>query len=144
MKTNSVKKGQFVLIPSSKNTTSAAKGKTNTPAMPPAQHFLAAKQYKMVHIVQNNESYPQLQQKYGVSGHDIQAWNHLDAKTPLRPGQQLIIWRRSSTTGTYIVKAGDSLSIIAQRNNTKTGRLMQLNPSLKGTSLRVGQKIVLG
>ena len=144
LKTNSVKKGQFVLIPSSKNTTSAAKGTTNAKTMPPAQHFLAAKQYKMVHIVQRNETYPQLQQKYGVSAQDIQTWNHLDAKTPLKPGQQLIIWKRSSTTGAYIVKAGDSLSTIAQRNNTKTTRLMQLNPGLKGTSLQVGQKIVLG
>lgn len=144
LKTNAVKKGQFVLIPSSKNTTAAAKGKTTTPAEPPAPHFLAAKQYKMIHIVQKNESYPQLQKKYGISAHDIQSWNHLNAKIALRPGQQLIIWKRSSTTGTYVVKAGDSLSIIAQRNNTKTSRLMQLNPGLNGTALRVGQKIVLG
>ena len=142
LKTTSVKKGQFVLIPSSKNTTVLTKDKA--PAPPKTQHFIVAKQYKVIHIVQRNESYPQIQKRYGVTASNIQSWNRLSAKSPLRPGQQLIIWRHNSITGTYIVKAGDSLTSIAKLNNTKTSALVRLNPGLNGSHLRPGQKITLG
>ena len=142
LKSTSVKKGQFVLIPSSKNTPVAVENKSlpNTQT----QHFVAAKQYKVIHIVQKNESLQQLQKKYGVTANNIQSWNHLSTKTPLRAGQQLVIWKRSTVVGTYIVKAGDNLSSIAKRNNTKTSILVKLNPSLNGSHLRPGQKITLG
>ncbi len=142
LKTSAVKKGQFVLIPSGRKPVIATKA--STPAGPKTSHFMATKQYKVIHIVQKNESYQQVQLKYGVTAHDIQSWNHLGSKNQLRQGQQLIIWKRSSTTGIYIVRAGDALSTIAQRNNTKTNRLVQLNPGLKGKPLRIGQKIILG
>ena len=142
LKTNSVKNGQFVLIPSSKNTTITTK--TPNPPAPKTQHFTAAKQYKMIHIVQRNESYQHLQKKYDVTAHDIQTWNHLNSKTPLRPGQQLIIWKRGRPTGTYIIKSGDNLSTIASRNNTKTSVLLQLNPGLRNHPLKLGQRITLG
>ena len=143
LKTNAVKKGQLVLIPSSKNTTVPTKITAAT-QMPATQHFVQNNQYKVLHIVQKNESYQHVQKKYDVTAQDIQSWNHLSAKTPLRPGQQLIIWRRSAPTGTYIVKAGDNLSRIAERYHTKTGALVKLNPGLSDRHLRPGQKITLG
>ena len=142
LKSSSVKKGQFVLIPSSKNTTVTSQ--TNTPPSTPTQHFIATKQYKVVHIVQKNESFQQIQQKYGVTAQDIQSWNHLIAQKPLSPGQQLIIWRQSRPTGTYIVKSGDSLNVIAKRNNTDPRTLLKLNPGINNKPLRPGQKITLG
>ena len=141
LKTNSVANGQFVLIPSSKNTPVATKMSTPPPVH--TQHFIAAKQYKVIHIVQKHESYQHIQAKYGVTTHDIKSWNHLKTEAPLRPGQQLIIWKRSSTT-TYTIKSGDNLSTIAKRNNTKTSILLRLNPTLKNHPLRLGQKIVIG
>lgn len=93
LKSNAIKKGQFVLIPSIKNAPAAPVVKT-----PPltTQHFIATKQYKVIHIVQQKESYPQLQRTYGVSAREIQTWNHLNANVPLKPGQQLIIWKRTN------------------------------------------------
>ena len=90
LKTNSVKKGQYVIIPSKKSTPTVTKRQ----ASKPVSHFVAAKTYRVIHIVQRNESYTFLQKKYGVTAAQIQAWNHLGAKTRLRVGQQLVIWRQ--------------------------------------------------
>lgn len=96
LKTTSVKNGQFVLIPSGKNTVVAEK----TALVPSKniqktklQAFIPPKKYKVVHIVQKNETYKDLQKKYSVSLHDIQSWNHLGPNTPLKLNQQLVIWR---------------------------------------------------
>jgi len=144
LKSNTIKQGQVVLIPSSKNT-AAAPVVAQSGSTPTANdsRFIAAKQYKVIHIVQRTDTLTQLQKKYSVSADQIRQWNNLNAKTSLRQGQQLVIWKRSSNTGTYIVKKGDSLSTIAKRNGTKTSTLVQLNPELK-KYLRPGQKIRLG
>jgi len=143
LKSNAVKKGQFVLIPSGKNTSGTSAITTpDAPARQEAASFTAVKQYKVIHIVQKNDSYQQLQKKYGVSANQIRQWNKLSSKTPLRRGVQLVIWQQNGATGTYIIKPGDTLSAIAKRNNTKTRNLVRLNPGLK--LLRPGQKIILG
>ncbi len=92
LKSSSIQKGQFVLIPRNKNT-GITINTAATHAMAPTHHFIPSKQYKVIHIVQNKESYQHLQKKYGVTLHDIKTWNHLTGTAPLRPGQQLIIWK---------------------------------------------------
>jgi LysM repeat protein len=47
------------------------------------------------------------------------------------------------TTKKYVVKAGDSLSSIAVRFNTSSAELQELNPDLGGSTLRVGERIVV-
>ena len=46
-------------------------------------------------------------------------------------------------TKKYVVKTGDSLSSIADRFNTTTTDLQTLNPDLTGSTLVVGQRIVV-
>ncbi|NLE21477.1 MAG: LysM peptidoglycan-binding domain-containing protein [Actinobacteria bacterium] len=46
-------------------------------------------------------------------------------------------------TKKYVVHEGDSLSSIADRFGTTTTRLMELNPDLNGTTVVVGQRIVV-
>jgi len=143
LKSNSVRKGQYVLIPSGKKPLETVKltpssTKKSTP-------LIALKQYKVIHIVQKNESFSQLQKKYNVSLKDILAWNHLNTKQPLHSGQQLTIWKRNNPPlETYIVKSGDTLSTIALRNNTKTSTLAKLNPSVNASHLRPGQTLRMG
>jgi len=51
---------------------------------------------------------------------------------------------KTHTTKKYVIQSGDSLSTIAVRFNTSTAELLQLNPSLDGTStLVVGTRIVV-
>ncbi len=142
LKGNSIKKGQMVLIPSSKNTASSTKVVKLSPKN--TSHFIAPKEYKVLHIVQRNETYADLERKYGITKHDIQSWNHLSAQSSLSQGQQLTIWKKPKPTGVYIVKPGDSLSLIANQNNTNIRELQRLNPNLHGHPLRAGQKIRLG
>ena len=139
LKSSSVKKGQYVLIPSSKNTAVAAP----TKPVPVKPHFTALQQYKTIHIVQHNETFAQLEKKYAVSAHQIQAWNRLRSDAQLKRGQQLIIWQHSTAHGIYVVKRGDTLSGIAKKNNTKVKNLVQLNPNLKYL-LHPGQRITVG
>lgn len=142
LKSDSVKKGQFVIIPSAKNTAIAVK--MNAPTQVKHPHFAALKQYKIIHIVQRNESYAQIEKKYGISTKQIKSWNKLKNGKPLQRGQQLVIWRRSGATGIYVIKRGDNLGQIAQRTNTKIAALIQLNPQLRKGLIHPGQKIRLG
>jgi membrane-bound lytic murein transglycosylase D len=140
LKSNSVKKGEFVLIPSSKNTTVP---KPTVAAKPPP-HFEPSKQYKMLHIVQKGDSLHQIESKYHVSASEIRQWNKIGANTPLRLGQQLVIWKQNTVSGAYIVKTGDSLSTIAKQHNTHVKTLMRLNPQLNPKLLKPGQHIAIG
>jgi LysM repeat protein len=54
----------------------------------------------------------------------------------------------ATTTGTttsageyYTVESGDTLGSIAAKYSTSVGELMQLNPGIDPTALRIGQKI---
>ena len=49
---------------------------------------------------------------------------------------------RASTTGQYIVRSGDNLGAIAQRNGTSVDALRKAN-NLTGNSLRIGQSLAL-
>jgi len=49
----------------------------------------------------------------------------------------------AKTTKKYVVKAGDSLSSIAVRFDTSTSELQELNPKLSGSTLQVGERIVV-
>lgn len=144
LKSGAVKKGQYVLIPSSKFTPVATPAPKKATSPVENHHFFASKDYKLIHIVQKNETYRQVQKKYNITVHDIQLWNRLNPKEPLHAGQQLIIWKTNQPKGLYRVKAGDNLSTIAKNNNTKTSTLVKLNPGLKANHLRPGQKIILG
>ena len=95
---------------------------------------------KVIHIVQKNDSFKQLIQKYGVSETAIRTWNHLGDKDTIQPGQELLIWKNENA-GHYIVKAGDSLSLIASRQNISLKQLIALNPGIQQYLIKPGQKI---
>ncbi|MCC5014919.1 MULTISPECIES: lytic transglycosylase [unclassified Legionella] len=141
LKSDKLKLGQYVLIPSTKNTTVAAAKK---PVTPITDQPATAQSYKVLHIVQAGDTYQSLEKKYNVSAANIRLWNHIKGKTPLKTGSQLTLWKTTVKYGVYIVKAGDNLSSIAKRNNTKVAVLTRLNPSINKRLLRPGQKLVIG
>jgi LysM repeat protein len=49
----------------------------------------------------------------------------------------------ATVTKKYVVKSGDSLSSIAVRFKTSTAELQDLNPDLSGSTLQVGERIVV-
>ncbi|WP_083503809.1 lytic transglycosylase [Legionella nautarum] len=142
LKTDKLKLGQYILIPSSKNTAVAAVRKA-TP-MIEADKPITSQTYKVIHIVQPGDSYQTLEKKYQVTTADIQSWNHINQSATLKSGTQLIIWKRIVQYGSYTVKAGDSLNSIAKQHQTDTKKLAQLNPSIDKNRLKPGQRLVIG
>nr|WP_241480499.1 LysM peptidoglycan-binding domain-containing protein [Legionella norrlandica] len=141
---NKVKLNQSLLIPSSKNTPVVAK-KASEDKPPVLQKLLPMKNIRIIHIVQNGDTYQKIQKTYGITDKDLKNWNKLTNNAPLRKGQQLVIWKRVKQPIQYIVKSGDSLNTIARKHQTKVNTIISLNPGLKKTTpLRLGQKILVG
>ncbi len=126
LKSNEVKKDQYVLIPVKKK---ASPQKISSQASP--------QQYKVIHVVQKNDSLTSVAKRYDVSEIRIKQWNKLTNNT-LTPGKALILWKVKSSPY-YRVKAGDTLSQIALNHHVTMKKLQQLNPRLKTVQLKPGQ-----
>ncbi len=144
--TNQIKPNQSILIPSTKNAPVVLKKEIAIAKTTPFEnHIQTPENRRVIHIVQKLENYQQIEKSYGVTTKEIRAWNNLANNQPLQPGQQLIIWKKTRRPIQYIVKKGDSLSLIAERHQTQINNIISLNPGLnRNTSLRMGQKIFIG
>nr|WP_242604444.1 LysM peptidoglycan-binding domain-containing protein [Legionella gresilensis] len=141
LKSDRVKKGQYILIPSTRNApTAEPKPSMNVIADRPP----STQTYKVIHIVQPGETWQSLEKKYDINVQDIKSWNKLAARPNLVKGEQLIIWRKKTTPGIYTILAGDSLSKIAKRHHTNIAVLEKLNPNINNKRLKPGQKIFIG
>ncbi len=144
LKTNRVKPNQSILIPSSKNTAVIVKNEPTNAPPPLVQQLSAARNHRVIHIVQKGDDYQKLEKIYGVSSEDIQKWNILSSTAPLKPGQQLVVWKKIKPATSYIIKSGDTLGAIAKSHQTKVQSIIDLNPGLsRNRSLRLGQKILV-
>lgn len=142
LKSDTVKKGQYILVPRRKVGPDSIT--PPTPSSGIKKHLAHLSQHKVTHIVQKKDTYEQLEARYGVTEQEIRQWNMLSPNMPLRKGQQLIIWQRNKhSDASYVVKKGDTLSGIAKRHNSKVNALLTLNPGLKKHKIRVGQIIRL-
>lgn len=143
--TNRIKPNQSILIPSTRNAPAVVKKEPAAATMPLEHQIATVRNHRVIHIVQENDTYQKLVKTYNVSAKDIQVWNKLSGNQPLHKGQQLVIWKRVNQPIQYVVKKGDSLSAIAQQHKTKIERIIALNPGLKRNApLYRGQKIFVG
>ncbi len=123
------------------------------------------------YVVGKGDSLSVIAQRFGVSKAEIMLLNNLSNANVIRLGQKLkmpasadlskprpVTTKASSATsvpavqapaapasgsaGGYVVKSGDSLSVIAQRNGTTVKALKETN-NLKNDKIVVGQKLVL-
>jgi LysM repeat protein len=110
-------------------------------------------QHVTTYTVVPRDSLWSVAKKHGITTRELADANNLNIDAVLAVGKKLIIPGKapavsSENTGvggdtmTYTVKAGDSLSRIAQRAGTTTGAIQKLN-KLKGDVVNVGQKLVL-
>jgi len=134
-----LKPGQYLLVP---NHASFQLTQTTKATPLPAPNIPADQTYKVIHIVQKNDSFKTLNQKYGTPEQAVRAWNHLGTEHPMQPGQELLIWKRR-TSGDYVVKSGDSLSRIANQNKLPLKRLLALNPEATQRVIKPGQTLQL-
>lgn len=98
---------------------------------------------KVIHIVQKNDTYPTLEQKYQVTAGEIRYWNKLAFGQALKPGSQLTIYKRNRIPELIVVKAGDTLSQIAKNHHTQMAEIIRQNPGIDKAPIHPGQKIVV-
>lgn len=94
--------------------------------------------------VQRGDTLYSISRKLGVSVADLRRANSLTTYN-LTPGQLLTIPTTSSdnpVTNTYIVQRGDSLWLIANKNNVTVDELKKAN-NLTGNTLTIGQVLVI-
>ena len=111
-------------------------------ALPSEQPVLNA-----IHVVQAGETLGSIAQRYGTTVQAIMAANGLANANLVYVGQRLRIPGASAgtsggtTTGVYVVKAGDSLGAIAARYNTTVANLVALNGITNASRIIVGQRL---
>lgn len=139
LKTTSIKNQQFLLVPKKQNET-----KDNSFFVQNDSNYNSLQQYKVVHVISNNDTYSSLQTKYNVSNEELIKWNEKLALTGrLLPGQSIVIWKNIQGSYQYIVKSGDNLGKIASNNNLKVSKIIELNPELEKNKIKPGQIIKL-
>lgn len=142
---NKLNPNQSILIPSTKNTPVVVNNEPAIAHTPLMHRMTASENRRIIHIVQEDDTYDKLVSTYGVGAEEIRAWNKITNNQPLYKGQQLVILKKVNQPVYYVVQKGDSLSSIAQKRHTIIERILALNPELKrNTPLYFGQKIFVG
>lgn len=113
-------------------------------------------QERMVHIVRSGENLGLIARKYNCNTSSLKRWNNLKGTT-IYPGQRLVVYPKGAyysgaTTqnsspepaknGSYTVKSGDNLGLIAKRNGVTVQELKHWN-NLKNNTIVPGQKLVV-
>ncbi|MFF2752480.1 LysM peptidoglycan-binding domain-containing protein [Psychrobacillus sp. NPDC058041] len=100
------------------------------------------------YTVKSGDSLDKIGRAYNISYKTIMSTNKLTS-TLIFPGQQLIIGENQtsptsspSSTTTYIVKSGDSLSKIGSQYGVSSKTLMEWN-NLSSTLIHIGQKLIV-
>lgn len=112
-------------------------------------------QERMVHIVRSGENLGLIARKYNCRTSSLKKWNNLKGTT-IYPGQRLVVYPKGayysasaaqstptpSKNGSYTVKKGDNLGLIAKRNGVSVQQLKTWN-NLKNNTIVPGQKLVV-
>lgn len=137
---NVIKLNQVLLIPSTKHL--SVKTITETQRKQAINHASSKGPKKIIHVVKPGESFASIENRYHTKAAAIRYWNKI-TNNRLVPGQKLIIWQRRSRAKTHRVKVGESLSVIAQKYQTRVKHLQRLNPVIKNGLIKPNQVIKL-
>ena len=97
------------------------------------------------HRVKGDETLLSIAKTYGVTIKDLIQSNDLSPPYKLKEGQTLIIKKNGpmGTLQTHVVKPGETLKTIAQKNNMTPERLVAINRLSKPYQIHVGQRLRL-
>ena len=95
------------------------------------------------HVVQKNETLGGIANRYGVSVKTLQLVNGMANPNHLVVGKKLIVPDGSVKEAPHVVKAGESLGVIAVRYGVSATKLAGYNGITKPNLIRVGQKIMI-
>ncbi len=124
-------------------------GNTLLAKLPEIKPWCPPKRAYVYHRVRKGETLSLIAMKYHTTVREITRANNLRTRHLIRVGQKLKIplrtrvrlasaGKRLGSDGTYVVRGGDSLWLIARRFNTTQKAIMEIN-SLQSTTLYKGQ-----
>lgn len=103
------------------------------------------------YTVQSGDTLWRISRQYRVSVDDLMSWNRLSSDDVIRPGQELLIrsqiltasieGEEESSTVSYLVRPGDSLSRIASRFNVSITELVNWNGISERSTIYPGQEL---
>ena len=99
-----------------------------------------------VYVVKEGDSLGRIAQKLGVGLPDLLNANSMTVNSLILPGQQLVVPQNpsnASSPGTYTVKAGDSLSMIASRSKVSLAALLAANGMTASSLITPGMTLTL-
>jgi LysM repeat protein len=97
-------------------------------------------------VVKEGDSLGRIAQKLGVTLPDLLSVNDMTTNSLILPGQQLVVPQAPSgggSAGTYTVKAGDSLSMIASRHKVSLAALLAANGMTASSLIMPGMTLTL-
>lgn len=134
---STLKIGQTLLIPDSRNGDSLVSGNESTEVV------------KQFYTVQPGDTLSHIASQYNTSSKELASWNRLSQKNVIRPGQRLAVWvekeidsRMIRKVG-YKVRKGDSLARIADKFKVRVSDILQWNQISSSKYLRPGQSLTL-
>jgi membrane-bound lytic murein transglycosylase D len=105
----------------------------------------------LIYTVKKGDTFWDISRKFSVSSKKIAQINNIKLSAALRPGQKLLIkqGKGDNLSGNgnpfksvrYIVRKGDSLSLISLKFNVSITNLRKWNANQMGKYLRPGQKL---
>ena len=137
-------------------------GSTPAPAATPATSAPAssASGSGKVYVVKPGDTLSGIAARHGVGLSEVFKWNGLGLSSVIYPGQKVKVGGGSSTpaptatapassapkpasSGSYTIKAGDTLSGIAARNNVRLSDVLSANRLTMSSIIYPGQKLVI-
>ncbi len=127
LKNDTLKIDSYIMIPTSVVDNNNIK-RTKQPNTTITQDWLPGPRLT-IHNVKAGETILSIAKKYKVSVGEIEFWNKINARHKLNIRQEIVIWKKQPTYNShkYVVKSGDSLGKIAQKNNTTISELKNIN-----------------
>ena len=100
---------------------------------------------QVVHVVQVGETLTLIARKYGVTVDEIVVANGLTDPNLIEVGQRLVIPVHSSAVQStvYVVRAGDTLAMIARQHGVDVQDLARLNHLTNPSLIYVGQRLII-
>ena len=93
------------------------------------------------YVVKAGDTLVKIAKAYGTTAEELQKLNNLDNPSLIQIGQVLKVPSSSQTTGTYVVKQGDTLVKIAKAYGTTAEQLQKLNNLDNPNLIQVGQAL---
>ena len=103
---------------------------------------------KIIYSVKSGDTLGHIAEEFNTRASEIRKWNNMGSKSLIYPGQKLSLFVKGQPVkdtpkkNVYIVKTGDNLGKIANKNNTTVAKIKSWN-SMKSSTIYPGQKLTI-